>query len=62
MPEPKSAKNRQHSDLRATEDHCSEVQQLPMLGARVPAENETLVVMAEPEGRAVPPLPRAWVR
>ncbi len=50
VPEPKSAKNRQHFDLRATGDLEAEVHRLRGLGARVLAESEDLVVMADPEG------------
>ena len=48
--EPKSAKNRQHFDLRARGDLKAEVERLRTLGARVLAESEDLVVMADPEG------------
>ena len=50
VPEHKSAKNRQHFDLRATGDLRAEVQRLRTLGARVLAESDDLVVMADPEG------------
>ena len=50
VPEPKSAKNRQHFDLRATRDLKAEVQRFYTLGARVLAASEDLVVMADPEG------------
>ncbi len=50
VPEQKSAKNRQHFDLRATRDLKAEVQRFRTLGARVLAESEDLVVMADPEG------------
>jgi hypothetical protein len=50
VPEPKSAKNRQHFDLRASGDLQLEVERLRSLGARVLTERPDLVVMADPEG------------
>ena len=48
--EGKTAKNRQHFDLRAVGDMKAEVERLRLLGAHVLAESEDLVVMADPEG------------
>ena len=50
VPEPKSAKNRQHFELRAVGDLRPEVERLCSLGARVLADGPDLVVMADPEG------------
>ncbi|HXH78093.1 VOC family protein [Nocardioides sp.] len=50
VPEAKSAKNRQHFDLRAPGDLRAEVDRLRSLGARVLVEGDDLVVMADPEG------------
>jgi hypothetical protein len=49
VPEPKTAKNRLHLDLRAT-DPTAEVRRLVDLGARVLAEHDGFVVLADPEG------------
>lgn len=49
VPEPKAVKNRVHLDL-ACADVNTEVQRLARLGARVLAERETWVTMADPEG------------
>ena len=48
--EPKSAKNRQHFDLRAVGDLRDEVERLGSLGANVLVHGDDLVVMADPEG------------
>jgi Glyoxalase-like domain len=50
VPEGKTAKNRQHFDLRPVGDPAAEVRRLVSLGARVLREQEDLVVMADPEG------------
>ncbi|QDP96033.1 VOC family protein [Microlunatus elymi] len=51
VPEPKTAKNRQHFDLRAIGDLGAEVDRLCALGAtRVRDDGDDLVVMADPEG------------
>ena len=50
VPEPKSAKNRMHLDLRAPGQICDEVQRLVDLGATVLRDGADLVVMADPEG------------
>ncbi|GAA2645791.1 VOC family protein [Dactylosporangium fulvum] len=50
VPEPKSAKNRMHFDLRAPETVADEVARLSALGARVLHVHEGLTVMADPEG------------
>ncbi|TWP34843.1 VOC family protein [Leekyejoonella antrihumi] len=50
VPEAKSAKNRQHFDLRAVGDLGSEVERLQRLGATVVRDDEDLVVMADPDG------------
>lgn len=50
VPEAKTAKNRQHFDLRAMGDLRSEVDRLQRLGATVIREGSDLVVMADPEG------------
>ena len=49
VPEPKTAKNRLHFDLRAPGPIPEEVRRLEGLGARVLRE-EPIVVMADPEG------------
>ena len=49
VPEPKSAKNRLHFDLRAPGPIADEVRRLEGLGATVLRE-EPIVVMADPEG------------
>ncbi|TQM35466.1 VOC family protein [Pseudonocardia cypriaca] len=49
VPEPKTVKNRVHLDLRAPEVEA-EVARLVGLGARVLAEVEDWVVLADPEG------------
>jgi Glyoxalase-like domain len=50
VPEPKSAKNRLHVDLRAPGPIADEVQRLRDLGATVVREEPDLVVMTDPEG------------
>jgi catechol 2,3-dioxygenase-like lactoylglutathione lyase family enzyme len=49
VPEPKSAKNRLHFDLRAPGSIEDEVTRLQALGATV-LRTEPIVVMADPEG------------
>ncbi len=49
VPEPKSAKNRMHFDLRAPGSIPDEVERLRALGATV-LQEEPIVVMADPEG------------
>jgi hypothetical protein len=50
VPEPKTAKNRVHFDLRAPGLITDEVARLEALGARVLRQGDDLVVMADPEG------------
>jgi hypothetical protein len=50
VPEPKSAKNRQHFDLRPTGNRGDEVNRLVALGATVVRDDGDLTVMADPEG------------
>ncbi len=50
VPEGKTAKNRQHFDLRAVGPVRDEVQRLEALGARVVQPGHDHVVMADPEG------------
>ena len=50
VPEGKTAKNRQHFDLRAMGSVQDEVERLVALGASVLRDGEDLVVMADPEG------------
>ena len=50
VPEPKTAKNRLHFDLRAPDTMRAEVARLQMLGATVFEDHEDLVVMQDPEG------------
>jgi len=50
VPEPKSAKNRQHFDLRAVGPLLQEVLRLEQLGAAVVRRSDDLVVMSDPEG------------
>ncbi len=50
VPEPKTAKNRMHFDLRAPGTIGDEVQRLTELGAAVQDESPDLVVMTDPEG------------
>jgi hypothetical protein len=51
VPEPKTAKNRMHFDLRAPDgDVAAEVDRLAALGATVLRRGEDLTVMQDPEG------------
>jgi Glyoxalase-like domain len=50
VPEPKTAKNRMHFDLRAPGDVHDEVDRLQRLGATTVRDGTDLVVMADPEG------------
>ena len=50
VPEGKTAKNRQHFDLRAMGSVQDEVERLVGLGASVLRPGDDLVVMADPEG------------
>jgi len=50
VPEGKTAKNRQHFDLRAMGPVSAEVERLRDLGASVIGEDGDIVVMADPEG------------
>jgi hypothetical protein len=50
VPEPKTAKNRLHFDLRAPGDMAEEVRRLEALGATVIRRGEVLTVMCDPEG------------
>jgi hypothetical protein len=50
VPEPKTAKNRVHFDLRAPGSVTDEVQRLLELGAAIRDERVDLVVMEDPEG------------
>jgi hypothetical protein len=50
VPESKTAKNRQHFDLRAMGPVSAEVERLVALGASVISEDGDLTVMADPEG------------
>ena len=50
VPEGKTAKNRQHFDLRAMGSVQDEVERLVGLGASVLRAGDDLVVMADPEG------------
>ena len=50
VPEPKSAKNRMHLDLRAPGTVADEVARLEALGASVHEEHEDLTVMLDPGG------------
>jgi hypothetical protein len=50
VPEPKTAKNRVHLDLRAPGSISDEVERLRGLGAVVITPGDGLVVMADPEG------------
>ena len=50
VPEGKTAKNRQHFDLRAMGPVTAEVERLVALGASVLGQGGDLVVMADPEG------------
>ncbi|WP_076258600.1 VOC family protein [Intrasporangium flavum] len=50
VPEPKTAKNRQHFDLRAMGPVGAEVERLVALGGSIIGADGELVVMADPEG------------
>jgi hypothetical protein len=50
VPEPKTAKNRQHFDLRAQGSIEDEVVRLSALGATVVRVDDDLTVMQDPEG------------
>jgi len=50
VPEPKTAKNRIHFDLRAPGPLRDEVRRLTDLGASVTRDGTTLIVMADSEG------------
>ena len=50
VPEPKTAKNRMHLDLRAPGAVADEVARLAGLGATVVSANDDLTVMHDPEG------------
>lgn len=50
VPEPKTAKNRVHLDLRAPGSVADEVGRLTALGATVLRDGTDLVVMADPDG------------
>jgi Glyoxalase-like domain len=49
VPEPKSAKNRLHFDLRAPADMAAEVARLEALGATVMRRDAAITVMRDPE-------------
>jgi Glyoxalase-like domain len=50
VPEPKTAKNRMHFDLRAPGETATEVRRLAALGASVVRHDATYTVMQDPEG------------
>lgn len=50
VPEAKTAKNRQHFDLRVVGELATELKRLEGLGARVVNRSEDLIVMTDPEG------------
>jgi catechol 2,3-dioxygenase-like lactoylglutathione lyase family enzyme len=50
VPEPKTAKNRVHFDLRAPDGVEAEVARLAALGATVLTRGDDLTVMRDPEG------------
>ncbi len=50
VPEPKTAKNRMHLDLRAPGEVADEVARLAALGATVVRVGDDLTVMRDPEG------------
>jgi hypothetical protein len=50
VPEPKTAKNRLHFDLRAPDTMRAEVERLRDLGATVLQDHGDFVVMQDPEG------------
>lgn len=50
VPEPKTAKNRVHFDLRAPGEMADEVRRLEALGATVLRRGAAITTMADPEG------------
>jgi Glyoxalase-like domain len=50
VPEPKTAKNRMHFDLRAPGTREAEVARLESLGATVVTHHESLTTMLDPDG------------
>jgi hypothetical protein len=50
VPEPRTAKNRLHFDLRAPGPVADEVRRLTAIGATVEREGDDLTVMLDPEG------------
>jgi hypothetical protein len=50
VPEPKTAKNRLHFDLRAPGDMAEEVARLEALGAMIKRRDDAITVMLDPEG------------
>jgi hypothetical protein len=50
VPEPRSAKNRMHFDLRSPVTMAAEVERLAGLGAAVAGRFETKTIMTDPEG------------
>jgi len=60
VPEPKTAKNRLHFDLRAPADMAEEVARLEALGATVIRRADAITVMLDPQGNefCVEPGPR----
>jgi len=50
VPEPKTAKNRMHFDLRAPGDMAEEVARLEALGATTQRRSDAITVMRDPEG------------
>jgi hypothetical protein len=50
VPEPRTAKNRMHLDLRAPATMAEEVRRLLDLGASIVEQQEGLTVMNDPEG------------
>jgi hypothetical protein len=50
VPEPKSAKNRMHFDLRAPGSVADEVARLERLGASLVERGDHLTIMRDPEG------------
>jgi hypothetical protein len=50
VPEPRTAKNRMHFDLRAPETMASEVERLQAAGATVVERFDSHTVMQDPEG------------
>jgi hypothetical protein len=64
VPEPKSAKNRVHFDLRAPGPMDREVRRLEALGARVLRATAHLTTMQDPEGNefCVEPGPEVFIQ